>query len=97
MCLLLVAVYVNTPKLAANHALPHPLQVCIAQQLFGKVKATVVNAVMQFNPQHQWKVIVAIDQAFLFLAYCGKSEEGIQNISTVTYGVVLSTRLVRSA
>lgn len=73
MRLLLVAVYVNTPKLAANHALPHPLQVCMAQQLFGKIKATVVDTVMQFNPQHQWKIIVAIDQAFVSLGFSSKN------------------------
>lgn len=82
MCLLRVAVYVNTPKLAANHTLPHPLQICMAQQLFGKVKATIVNAVMQLNPQHQRKVIVAIDQAFLCLAYRANQRKNPKRISS---------------
>lgn len=65
MILLQVTIHINTPELAANHALSQSLDVCMSQESLGEIHFAIVNTILQFDAKLPRQIIVSIDETFI--------------------------------
>lgn len=62
MLLLGVTVHIDAPELASDHTLFHPMEVCMAKQLFGQIDLSIVDTILQFNAQLPGEIIMTINE-----------------------------------